>query len=66
MDTAKPLDANDPKIQGWHYAPRYFGNFVVEEETYSFALYLGGMGALLTPDKEKGMFMFEPKPESKQ
>lgn len=66
MNTAKPLDANDPIVNHWHYAPWYNGSFVVKEETYRFALYLGGMGVLLTPEKEKGMFRFEYKAESKE
>lgn len=66
MDTAKPLDANVPKIQAWQYAPWYSGSFVVKTETYYFGLYFGGMGMLLTPKKEKGMFMFEHKPEVKK
>jgi hypothetical protein len=66
MATAKPLHADDPKIKEWHYAPWYSGSFVVKNETYYFGLYLGGMGALLTPQKQKGMFTFEHKLEGEK
>ena len=66
MDTANPLDANDPIIKEWHYAPWYSGSFVVNDQTYYFGLFLSGMGALLTPDKEKGMFTFHPKSDGKK
>lgn len=65
MATAKPLDADDPTIKEWHYAPWYSGSFVIKSETYFFRLFRGGRGELLTPQKEKGMFEFDPTPDTK-
>ncbi|HVF10272.1 MAG TPA: hypothetical protein VNA16_05690, partial [Abditibacteriaceae bacterium] len=61
MNTAKPLDASDPIIKGWHYAPGYSGRFFTKEGMYQFSLYLGGLGWLLAPKQGEGMFLFDPK-----
>lgn len=66
IDTAKPVDAHDPTIRAWHYAPWYRGSFVVKDETYHFTLYLGGLGTLITPKRQKGAFRFEHVPQDDQ
>jgi hypothetical protein len=60
LDRAELVDAADPSIQQWAYAPWYRGSFASSDGTYHFQLYLGGRGRLPTPHGTCGLFQFPP------
>lgn len=57
--TAKSVAADDKMLRDWQYAPWYNGSFQTSKGRYSFALFLGGLGSLSTPDGKRGMFQMK-------
>ena len=57
--TAKPLAIRDPFEDGWSYAPWYRGDFRSAQDTFTFQLFLGGRGKLVSSSGEWCFFSFD-------
>ncbi|MBK8173024.1 MAG: hypothetical protein IPK60_22190 [Sandaracinaceae bacterium] len=57
--TARPVVATDPMISAWSYSPWLEGSFATGEGSYSFAIFLGGLGTLTTPSGQTGYFLVD-------
>jgi hypothetical protein len=62
-ETAVPLQASDPSLAAWSYAPWFGGTFATPEGEYSFEIFFGGRGCLTTPKNETGYFQLTLPPE---
>jgi hypothetical protein len=58
MTGAKPVRADDPSIEQWHYSPWCNVAFRVRGARYSAQLFLSGRGILIQPNGKRGMFSY--------
>jgi hypothetical protein len=59
LAAAKPLDPSDPELRNWSYSQWYNGTLVASGGQYSFEIFLGGMGKMVTPTGSFGYFMLD-------
>ncbi len=53
-----PTEAENIRYE-WQYAPYYRENFTTKQGTYSFYLFLGGLGSITPPNQTERTFTFE-------
>ena len=59
LSTAKPLAIRDSFEDDWSYAPWYRGGFRSAQDTFTFQLFLGGRGKLVSSSGEWCLFSFD-------